>query len=345
MKTFKKFISALLVMAIFTGCLTFSISALDIDTDGDGLINSADPHPFEWDVCGRDLAMFAFTVSQPGANHIGKMFTNKDIKPSDPATKTYFYNYASLDEFKNWTLVDSTEEYADIFKSATFVAHTYKNGNNVVIAIRGSDSETGEWIYNIVGSVMVNYHVEEKNAREYALKIADKYPDAKFYITGHSLGGYLAQFAAAELLENRPDINLAQVAEFNGLGLNSNPLLTVVNKKTVDILKNFGDDGKNGKLIHYHIIGDFASSMGKHYGKTESYYITDTIRIKVIDSAESNLFLEAFWRLASYVMDPLSSDDFAAQYKAYGAKSVVDCLTASHDIFNFLFYLKQGTRG
>ncbi|MCL2507698.1 MAG: DUF2974 domain-containing protein [Oscillospiraceae bacterium] len=301
------------------------------------------PIPNEWDVCDRDLAMFALLVARDGTDVVGSMYQQEEYNPE--TDRKPFFGYADLAEFERWTLVDDTAEWSDIFKSAEFRAQTFKIDNSVVIAIRGTDGEIGEWVYNIA-SFIINVHIEEKNARAYALKIADEYPDCKIYITGHSLGGYLAYFAAAELLEKRPDAKLERVVPFNAMGMDFIPLLSFKNAKTLSLLDEFSESGTNGKLVYYHINGDFGSGMGFHPGEGVFFDIAENVRNEVLGRSAPSALEEFFWgKLAVPVMNLVVADDFAGYYQQYGAKTVPDFLSASHDMCNFLCHLTRGTSG
>lgn len=63
---------------------------------------------------------------------------------------------------------------------------------------------------------------EEGPAEDYAEKqYADYVPKGyKIYLTGHSLGGYLAQIAAGTLVIDHGGTQIGGVEYFNGIGLN-----------------------------------------------------------------------------------------------------------------------------
>ena len=63
----------------------------------------------------------------------------------------------------------------------------------------------------------------EALAEQYAMRIYNNYiagnENAKLYITGHSLGGYLAQIGAAKLINTGNWLCLKKVVYFNGMGI------------------------------------------------------------------------------------------------------------------------------
>ena len=299
------------------------------DSDWDGLTDNKDKKPLEWDVCDRDLAMFAaLTYDTPNK------YNNKSISDN-----YYFLNFGSATEvYDYWEIVDcSGELWADI--ATHFYATTYKNGNNVVIAYRGTDSEWGEWVNNIVGVGLVNYHSEEGYARNYAAKMAKKYSDCNIYITGHSLGGYLAQFGASEIIRNHDKSILKKVAYFNGIGLKYNKLLFWSKNDEMNALKGFYN-GSN--LISYQINGDVVSALGTHSGKVVGFDATSEALEDHKDKHGSDWFILTKSGLGW--LSILSSDNMVYWYNKYGTSSLREYFWVTHETDSFFCYLTQGTR-
>ncbi|UYZ21808.1 S-layer homology domain-containing protein [Mesobacillus jeotgali] len=103
----------------------------------------------------------------------------------------------------DWNLVKAVDNNTS---SSGFGAHAYKKGNNIVIVYRGSDNiakwdNKNDWIGNLGGIGLLNYHYQLPEAYKFAAEVIAKYPSAKFYITGHSLGGYLAQTVSYKIYE------------------------------------------------------------------------------------------------------------------------------------------------
>lgn len=144
-----------------------------------------------------------------------------DLSGEKENTYNYlFYNLASLNEVSDWKIVN----YAKIktcvsSKSALFTAMTFKRGNDIVIAYRGTDfDDIGDWIEDL-NYGLIGRSGQEGVTEKYALAVAKKYPKANIYVTGHSLGGYLAQIGGAALIENGYGKNVKQIGYFNGMGL------------------------------------------------------------------------------------------------------------------------------
>ena len=305
------------------------------DTDGDGYVDNDDKNALVWNVSDRDLAMFAaLTYETP------QDYSNKSIDDS-----YFFLNYASANEvYDYWRIVDcSGERWADI--ATHFYATTYKNGNNIVIAYRGTDGEWGEWVNNVVGVGLVNYHSEEGYATSYANKIANQYPNCNIYITGHSLGGYLAQFGASEIILNHNANNLKKVAYFNGIGLKYNKLLFWTKNDVIDALKNYyNGDMNNPNLISYNIYGDVVSALGTHSGSIISYLATSDAISQHKGKYGSGGLTDFLSKSAAGWLTILSSENIAYYYNYYDCSSVMEYFWITHETDSFFYHLTAGTR-
>ena len=78
-----------------------------------------------------------------------------------------------------------------------FRAKIYKNGSNVVIAYCGSDSLL-DWTISDAEMLKKYIPVQTENARRVYREICMAYPNSNIYLTGHSLGGSLAQIIGSE---------------------------------------------------------------------------------------------------------------------------------------------------
>ena len=330
---------------------------MDEDSDDDGYTDSEDDNPLKWDVGSRDLAIFAALAYEDASSHVGSMFTADDIQGSEdePDESYYFLNFASLDENEEneadhaisteWTIVNFTTvsyEYPSSFLNTTFNATTFKNGNNIVIAYRGTDSQIGEWVWNIVGVGLLDYHAEESAAIEYALKIAAQYPDCNIYITGHSLGGYLAQIGAAALLEAGYD-NLAGVVYFNGIGLAFDQALIITKIDEMYYLADYYLSG--GTLISYEIAGDVVSAIGTHCGQEISFFPTEAALLHHSGAHGSSVLSDQLGQLASDAISLIVTDITNIYYDVYGCQSIMEYFWVTHETDSFYYYLTQGKRG
>ncbi len=364
--------------------LKYNSSPTRDDTDGDGYTDGADERPLMWDVGDRDLAIFAALCYEDGTSYVGHMMSASDIVGSvDEVGETYYFNgFASIDEngldktiASNWVIVD----YVNILASIDyFSATTYKCQDNIVIAYRGTNEFT-EWIDNFVCYGLLNYHTEESYARNYAEKIAAKYPDCNIYITGHSLGGYLAQIGAAELLENAT--TPTRVAYFNGIGINfedyagitdtlinsialvvetlvpaSAGAITAMNTagtviSTANKILHWYDMAylysyaESGQLISYEITGDVVSMLGTHCGTIIQYDPTAACRAN--HSGNHGSISLGEWVLdgkLTALISLITCNNIDYYYEQYEAQSMMEYFWITHETDSFLYYLNQGTR-
>lgn len=77
-----------------------------------------------------------------------------------------------------------------------FSAFVIKNGNKVVISYCGSD-DTKDWVQNDIPMFLSKMPVQSNDAIAVYKKIRQQYPHAQIILTGHSLGGSLAQIVGA----------------------------------------------------------------------------------------------------------------------------------------------------
>ena len=344
-------------------------SPIEYDTDGDGLNDCSDTHPLEWDVCNRDLAMCAALCYEDGteARNAGRFYRldeiNGDRNGGEPGESYHFYGFAHVNEMERWKVVDYSEDNRT-HKIDNFSATTYKNGNNIIIAYRGTN-ENLEWLDNVVCYGLGNYHTEEEQARAYAKKIVQLYPDCSIYITGHSLGGYLAQIGTAELVQRRMDGNLKRVAYFNGIGVAFNVKLEILTQgKALDkiALYSYSHDGlhtSNHKLVSYAIRGDWVHNLGSHQGDKVEYYAAKKCiaHHKSLMSAEYEglSFWQAFKKaFGSSIIDVAglalssvaASPDTIYYYNYYGVPDFIRFTWITHETDSFFAQndFTQGTR-
>lgn len=299
--------------------------------------------------------------------------------------------YASVDEVKDWAIVDHVSKKATKVsnKIGKFEATTFRYKNNIVIAYRGTDfPDLLEWMSDItyITNDMRGY---EDLAEEYALKIVNKYTEdynkkkadknawpaePNFYITGHSLGGYLTPVGALAVIKDKTCEGrkyLRDVVYFNGMGLDLNQINILTNSRSDDfeLLKKWsegkGFDKTKHKVVCYNIKGDLISAMGRHVNQVSFYASEGAVRRHMADSsvmqaATRNIVVKNLTSIVlkianrfSYIRLPEVEGYFSyynKQYdKLYGIGkeiSILDLVWFCHEPSASLFYnISQGTRG
>ena len=213
----------------------------------------------------------------------------------------YFNTFADTSEAKDWKIVNFQSKKVSKLGiegstswEGRFSAITFKKGNNYVIAFRGTDyPDVLEWLQDFSYVKGDNDHSEwafNYAKSEYDRIVADKKDSpAKIYVTGHSLGAYLAQVGGAGIisrgfnknldysknltidLKKQYDYsaskNLKKVVYFNGMGVSALNLITNDNtlkyKNAINALARVNADGTiaNSKTkVNYN---DNISSSGR----------------------------------------------------------------------------------
>lgn len=212
---------------------------------------------------------------------VGKSWiTDKEheLYQQEHSEKYYFLNGAGVwlgepdaDIPRGWKVAETESRSVEPF-GASYDATVFVRGRDVVLAYRGTD-EDPEWINDILGGVW-NVNGEEGPARETARRVADKYAARGYdvYVTGHSLGGYLAQVGAAELLGTPWSGRLRAVEYFNGMGLDYAPWADSSPAYTSERAALGGFSERTGALVGHRIVGDPVSLLGIHSGAVRSYW-------------------------------------------------------------------------
>lgn len=290
------------------------------------------------------------------------IYTNTELlglSLSDENENTYdylFYGLASTDEVKDWKIVNYTKFDTTVAKgTAQFAAMTFKKDNDIVIAYRGTDfDDIGDWLQDLSYG-LVGYAGQEGVTQDYARLVADHYAknnkNIHIYVTGHSLGGYLAQIGGAALAEDKNYVkNLKEVSYFNGMGLNfwsnivnniststkytklkenSSQINTIQDKAQI-ALTNFKNNG--GKIISYHINGDIVSSLGTHVGTKIGYDAYDVcIEHHNGYKSEKLVITKGLFKIIS----PFLNEDISEYIDKYRPATILDYVWITHETDSF----------
>ena len=91
-----------------------------------------------------------------------------------------------------------------------FFARVLQKDNDIIIAIRGTDFSNGLDLRNDIAMARSRIPAQTTEALKLYDKVAAEYPNAHIVLTGHSLGGSLAQIVGA--------IRGAEAVTFNAYG-------------------------------------------------------------------------------------------------------------------------------
>lgn len=223
----------------------------------------------------------------------------------------YFLNFANVKELEGkWTIFDYKSDTKrkknpdNVSWNNAFDAITFKKGNNYVIAFRGTDyPDLYEWITDVLYSIN-GQNSQSMKAYNYAKGAYDKIikdnSNAKIYVTGHSLGAYLAQIGGAAIVDREASItespetrevlkassledykkdynisnsHLEQVAYFNGMGVTpifvSNKFATNINNSLIYLSTH----DKNGSVATSDRTVNYSDDI-KSSGRLVLYSIT-----------------------------------------------------------------------
>lgn len=347
----------LIIEAISKNIIIYTVGMGDCDEELLSNIATSTDGKFHY-ACGLCCLTY-----EDGSSSIGKMYKAPQIKGSDEESGEtyYFLNYTSIadggiDEAicENWVIVDYVNKLSTIdFFSAT----TFKCQDNIVISYRGT-SEIGEWIDNIVCYRLCNYHTEEIHARNYARKIAMAYPNCNIYITGHSLGGYLTQIGAAELLENT-NVIPKKVVYFNGIGMNFIDHSGVIHLLKTDEMEVISDVNKffhlidmayltdyasSGSLISYEISGDVVSALGTDCGQKITFEAAMASRKNHAGKYGESDFSAWLGKVLTEFLSDITAKNISSYYSHYNTKSIMEYFWITHETDSFFYNLDQGTR-
>jgi len=216
--------------------------------------------PFDFNQGGRpDLSQFTTFHYRPFLNYVVAEDTNGQNQ----------YGFSFKEEMEGWYLLLTHHNRATDF-SISFYSCAY--GDTVVLAIRGTDgnvrvsllTQSGTWWCNFQTMAGVRHsHVDSLitvlNAPA-TLAILD---GTNIYITGHSLGGYLAYVATYELAQMGFEDSIQRVLAFSA------PIFDAGTAEMVSTLK----PATRSRITHYYVPEDLiAGFVGIEMGGDATSY-------------------------------------------------------------------------
>ena len=230
------------------------------DSDGDGLEDGEDDNKKQWYVTDRDSLLF-MELAYRNDDYIDKILDHKNPFPSLYLDRQeYKMMHNELAPFWKMKKAYHTASGLDAFLFETKSDLPYlKDGTVHMLAIRGTrlnDAKDLSTDFVLFGG---NKPAQADDIRNVVKELAQDSSITNLYMTGHSLGGYLAQIAAVEAYQKYPDFYnhvLRKVTTFSAP--------KVITSRTIWNAKNgFWDVGLesrklalSGKIKHYVVDND-----------------------------------------------------------------------------------------
>ncbi|OWA33979.1 hypothetical protein B9G55_16715 [Saccharibacillus sp. O16] len=176
-----------------------------IDSDGDGLDDAKEKSV-------ADRMKYNFT---PKHSLMLSELSYIDMQSSvsnEPEISSFYTGSVKHpdEELAGWKLVKA-QDNKDRFYQNGFSAIAAKREDMIVIAFRGSDNFENtkdlwtDWIRTNLDILVDGDNPQLEDAKAFTAELILKYPDAKIYVVGHSLGGFNAQVISYYLAENKLD--------------------------------------------------------------------------------------------------------------------------------------------
>ena len=230
------------------------------DSDGDGLRDNEDDKKKQWYITDRD-AIFFMNLAYQDETSINKVLDHSKPYPSLFLKEQEFkMMHNELAPF--WKLKKSyhTTSGMDAFLFETKSDLAYLKDNTVqMLAIRGTNpSEMNDLTADLVlfGG---NKPAQADDIRKVVGELAKDSSITNLYMTGHSLGGYLAQIAAVEAYQKYPKFYeqvLKKVTTFNAPKVITSRTVWNANNGFWDMGLESKKLALNGKIKHYVVDND-----------------------------------------------------------------------------------------
>ena len=247
------------------------------DSDGDGLRDNEDDNKKQWYMTDRD-AIFFMNLAYQDEPSINKVLDHTKPFPS-LFLKEQEYKMMHNELAPFWKLKKSyhSTNGMDAFLFETKSDLAYLKDNTVqMLAIRGTNpSEMNDLTTDLVlfGG---NKPAQADDIRKVVGELAKDSSITNLYMTGHSLGGYLAQIAAVEAYQKYPKFYeqvLRKVTTFNAPKIITSRTVWNANNGFWDVGLESKKLALNGKIKHYVVDNDNVVSSLIH---NDSDVVTST---------------------------------------------------------------------
>ena len=240
--------------------LGYNSHPLLADSDGDGLADREDDNKKQWYVTDRDALLF-MELSYRDDDYIEKILDHKNPFPSLYLNRQeYKMMHNELAPFWKMKKAYHTASGLDAYLFETKSDLPYLKDNTVqMLAIRGTRVNDAKDLSTDLVLFGGNKPAQADDIRNVVKELAQDSSITNLYMTGHSLGGYLAQIAAVEAYQKYPTFYnnvLKKVTTFSAP--------KVITSRTIWNAKNgFWDVGLesrklalSGKIKHYVVDND-----------------------------------------------------------------------------------------
>ena len=228
------------------------------DSDGDGLLDNEDDNKTKWYMTDRDAVLF-MELSYRNDDYIKKILDHKNLFP---------YLYRERQEYKMmhnelapfWKMKKSyhTDNGMDAVLFETKSDFPYLKDSSVqMLAIRGTKLYNSTDVNDLTNDLVLfggNQPTQVNDIRKVIEELANDSSITNLYITGHSLGGYLAQIAAVEAYQKYPTFYenvLKKVTTFNAPKIITSRTVWNAHNGFWDVGLESRKLALNGKIKHY----------------------------------------------------------------------------------------------
>ncbi|MGI2734273.1 glycoside hydrolase domain-containing protein [Bacillus cytotoxicus] len=159
---------------------------------------------------------------------------------------------------------------------------TVEDRCDYTVAFRGSQ-QWQDWILQDYQQILLNLdklQAEDASAYVGQLVRTDYQNMRNMYLTGHSLGGYLAQWVQSEMIDGALPGSALLAVTFNAPGFNSieNPAFpSEFQKKVMKKIENHKKNKYDSLIINHRIKEDLISAFGTKIGTLHVYSLTQDI--------------------------------------------------------------------
>lgn len=193
---------------------------------------------------------------------------NKSATAEDKIKTESLIEMATLTEVNNWDFVD-VKNTADGFYAVAFQS---PDQTKTVIAYRGSDNpllDKRDWLGANFFNLLKTHNSQIHFAIEFAQLIKEEYPSTSIYLTGHSLGGWLAQRVAAEEIDVLGNGQFKKAVTFNAPGFSEPwewPAINGNYLSTIQWNNNIESPIYKERIDNIFITKDFVGTFRTHLG-------------------------------------------------------------------------------